>query len=49
MVEEDQVREYLSSLDIHKSMGPDGMHPQVLRELADVIVRPLSTILDQSW
>ena len=26
LVEEDQVREYLSKLDIHKSMVPDGMH-----------------------
>ncbi|GAB0179181.1 mitochondrial enolase superfamily member 1 [Grus japonensis] len=27
LVEEDQVREYLGKLNIHKSMGPDGMHP----------------------
>ena len=26
LVEEDQVGEYLSKLDIHKSMHPDGMH-----------------------
>ncbi|GAB0208607.1 mitochondrial enolase superfamily member 1 [Grus japonensis] len=27
LVEEDWVREHLGKLDIHKSMGPDGMHP----------------------
>ncbi|PKU36831.1 rna-directed dna polymerase from mobile element jockey-like [Limosa lapponica baueri] len=30
LVQEDQVREQLSKLDIHKCMDPDGMHPRVL-------------------
>jgi len=27
LVEEDWVRDHLSNLEAHKSMGPDGMHP----------------------
>ena len=46
LVKEDQIREYLSNMDIHKPMGSDGIHPQVLRELAHVIVRLLSIIFD---
>jgi len=48
-VEEDQVSEYFNKLNICNSMGTDGMHPRVLRELADVTVRPLLIILDQLW
>ncbi|KAF4801142.1 hypothetical protein TURU_037745 [Turdus rufiventris] len=44
-----RVRELLSYLDVHKSMGPDGIHPRVMRELADELAKPLSVIYQQSW
>jgi len=49
LVKEDCVRDDLSDPDTHQSMNLDGMHPQMLRELADVTAEPLSTIFERSW
>lgn len=48
LVEENQIREYLSKLNVGKSVDPNRMHP-VLKELENVLVRKFLTILQRSW
>ncbi|GAB0206301.1 mitochondrial enolase superfamily member 1 [Grus japonensis] len=49
MVQEEAVNDLLCHLDTHKSMGPDGIHLRVPRELAEELAKPLSIIYQQSW
>lgn len=43
------VRDLLLQVDAYKSMEANEIHPTVLKELANVILRPLSTIFQWLW
>lgn len=43
------VQDLLLHLNPYKPIGPVGIHPRILKELADVIERPLSMIFEQFW
>ncbi|GAB0206562.1 hypothetical protein GRJ2_003121800 [Grus japonensis] len=49
IIQEEAVNDLLRHLDTHKSMGPDGIHLRVLRELAEELAKPLSIFYQQSW
>uniref|UniRef100_A0A8B9UU32 Reverse transcriptase domain-containing protein n=1 Tax=Anas zonorhyncha TaxID=75864 RepID=A0A8B9UU32_9AVES len=48
-IHEEMVGDLLQHLDVRKSMGPDGIHPRILRELAEELAKPLTIIYQQSW
>ncbi|KAK4832250.1 hypothetical protein QYF61_021602 [Mycteria americana] len=49
IIQKEMVSDLLHHLDTHKSMGTGGIHPRVLRELAEVLTKPLSILYQQSW
>jgi len=49
IIQEEAVNDLLCHLDTYKSMGLDGIQQTVLRELAEELAKPPSTIYQQSW
>ncbi|KAF4789056.1 hypothetical protein TURU_154831 [Turdus rufiventris] len=41
------IPEEAGRMDVHKSMGSDGIHPRVMRELADELAKLLFIIYEQ--
>jgi len=48
-IQKEAVNDLLCHLDSCKSMGPDGIHPRVMKELAEILAKQLSIIYQQSW
>ncbi|KAK4831549.1 hypothetical protein QYF61_018204 [Mycteria americana] len=49
IIQGEMVSNLLHHLDTHESMGPDGIHPRVLRKLVEVLTKPLPILYRQSW
>ena len=45
---EEVVYDRLSKLDSGKSVGPDGLHPHLLKECGSSIAKPLASIFQES-
>jgi len=48
-VGEDWVQDRPKNMKVHKSVGPDQMHPHVLNALEDEVSRTLSILFEKSW
>ena len=49
MILVETLRDLLLHLDCQKPMGLDGIHLRMLRDLAEVLAKSLSTIYRHSW
>ncbi|OWK63826.1 hypothetical protein RLOC_00003645 [Lonchura striata] len=49
VIQKEAVSGLLSHLDAHKSMGPDDIHPRVMRGVVEELTKLLSIIYHQSW
>ena len=47
-ITQELIQKKLCKLNVNKSPGPDNLHPGVVKELADVLVKPLHIIFNLS-
>ena len=47
-IPEKTVLDKLKSINVNKSIGPDDIHPRILFELADLLLAPITTLLNRS-
>jgi len=47
-IEESEVATIIQKLQVDKSLGKDGIHPRVLRECANQLALPLTTLFRNS-
>ena len=45
---ESEILKLLQNLDVNKSCGPDGLHPNMLKELSATISKPITIIFNSS-
>jgi len=48
VIDEEDILDRLSKININKSAGPDGLHPRILYEVRNEIVKALKIIFDYS-
>ncbi|RMC05413.1 hypothetical protein DUI87_18604 [Hirundo rustica rustica] len=49
VIQEEEVSNLLSHVHACKSVGPDGIHPRLTRELSEELTKPLAIIYQQYW
>ena len=46
--QEKEVLKLLQDLNVNKSPGPDGLHPKMLKELSEALVKPITITYNTS-
>ena len=47
-IDEEMIKKRLDNLNVCKSVGPDGVHPRLLKELSNHLCKPLARLFNNS-